>query len=249
MILSPPALPAFALHGRPGNRFPYLGSQLALRLRGDRVTLNGSTVSQWTDLSGNGRHYSQGVASRQPTWAASAINGRAGLTFDGSNNILTGTAFTALSGVGSAEVFVVMQLAADPPAAGFGGCWQIGSAAAFSDLVPYSVDGKTYCGIFSTTRQTVGALGAGFYASPRIVSAYSAASDWRFFVDGTQQYSTGTNTYGVGTTTAIGGDPDESAIRLAGTIAEVLVFAPKLSGTQRRAVLAYLGARYGITVP
>lgn len=51
----------------------FLGSRLALWLDADdfsTITLNGSTVSQWRDKSGNGRHVSQNNASAQPEFAA-----------------------------------------------------------------------------------------------------------------------------------------------------------------------------------
>lgn len=39
------------------------------------ITLNGATVSQWNDLSGNGRHATQATAANQPAWGARKVNG------------------------------------------------------------------------------------------------------------------------------------------------------------------------------
>lgn len=50
------------------------------------ITLNGSTVSAWADQSGNGNHFSQGTAAKQPTYNTNALNGIATLLFDGSND-------------------------------------------------------------------------------------------------------------------------------------------------------------------
>lgn len=50
------------------------------------ITLNGSTVSQWNDKSGNSRHASQGTAANQPTYTASGLNGKPVVTFDGSDD-------------------------------------------------------------------------------------------------------------------------------------------------------------------
>lgn len=52
------------------------------------VTLNGSTVSQWDDKSGNTRNISQGSASQQPTWNSTGLNGMPTVVFNGSNDIL-----------------------------------------------------------------------------------------------------------------------------------------------------------------
>jgi hypothetical protein len=49
------------------------------------ITLNGSTVSQWDDKSGNGRNASQATASFQPTYLATGFNGRPTLRTDGSD--------------------------------------------------------------------------------------------------------------------------------------------------------------------
>ncbi|MFM6579432.1 MAG: hypothetical protein ACKPIX_07645 [Dolichospermum sp.] len=46
------------------------------------ITLNGSTVSQWNDKSGNGRHVSQSTAARQPTLIGNRIQ------FDGSRFLI-----------------------------------------------------------------------------------------------------------------------------------------------------------------
>jgi len=56
-----------------------LGADLALWLDADdasTITLNGSTVSQWDDKSGNNRNHVQAVASRQPPLIAAAIGGK-----------------------------------------------------------------------------------------------------------------------------------------------------------------------------
>jgi hypothetical protein len=69
-----------------------LGSALALWLdAGDAstITLNGSTVSQWNDKSGNGRNASQATAANQPTYTPSGLNGKPVLTFDGSDDFLS----------------------------------------------------------------------------------------------------------------------------------------------------------------
>lgn len=228
-----------------------LGGGLALWLRADKgITYGvGAKVAGWADQSGHGRNFAQAIAGRQPVQTDAYVGARQAVVFDGSDDILTAASgtFSGLAATGSAEVFIVCKTAADPPVVGFGGCWQLGSPAASTDHLPYT-DGNTYCGIFSTARKTVGALGAGHYASPRVVQVYSAAADWRYSTNGVQRYSTATNTFGVGTTTAVGGDPDETAIRMAGGVAEVIVCAPVLSAVSRARVLHYLGWRYGIAI-
>ena len=67
-----------------------LGADLALWLDAedtDSITLNGSTVSQWDDKSGNNRNASQATASQQPTYLPTGFNGKPTVETDG-NDIL-----------------------------------------------------------------------------------------------------------------------------------------------------------------
>jgi hypothetical protein len=90
-----------------------LGSALALWLDADdasTIVLNGSTVSQWSDKSGNGRNATQAIAASQPTRTLSGLNGKTVLTFDGMDDFLNaGTTSTwnfLHNGSSSAVAFV-----------------------------------------------------------------------------------------------------------------------------------------------
>ena len=50
------------------------------------VVHSSNSVSQWNDKSGNGRHATQTTASDRPTLQAGALNSKAVLRFDGSND-------------------------------------------------------------------------------------------------------------------------------------------------------------------
>lgn len=76
----------------PGATFSPAALQgLALWLVGDRspVTLNGNTISQWNDFSGNGNHAAQGTAANQPAYAPGGMNGLPAADFDNANDLLT----------------------------------------------------------------------------------------------------------------------------------------------------------------
>lgn len=51
------------------------------------VTLNGSTVSEWRDKSGNGRNFAQSTAAAQPVYTTAGQNGRNCLTFDAARRL------------------------------------------------------------------------------------------------------------------------------------------------------------------
>lgn len=52
------------------------------------IVLNGSTVSQWKDKSGNSIHANQANATNQPTYSEAGLNGKPTISFDGSNDFL-----------------------------------------------------------------------------------------------------------------------------------------------------------------
>jgi hypothetical protein len=52
------------------------------------VVLNGSTASQWTDLSGSGNNATQATSANQPTLQTNVINGLPALSFDGSTDFM-----------------------------------------------------------------------------------------------------------------------------------------------------------------
>jgi hypothetical protein len=75
-----------------------LGADLALWLDADdasTITLNGSTVAQWDDKSGNGKHMVQATASAQPTYTTTlSAHGRNVVGGDGTKFMDAANAFT-----------------------------------------------------------------------------------------------------------------------------------------------------------
>jgi len=79
-----------------------LGASLALWLDAEdtaSITLNGSTVSQWDDKSGNDRHVSQATAAAQPSYQTTGLNGKPALAWGAVANskFLKATAVTNYS--------------------------------------------------------------------------------------------------------------------------------------------------------
>lgn len=72
------------------------------------ITLNGSTVSQWADKSGNSRNFSQATASNQPTYNATGLNSKPTLTADTTKFLVANA--TGFSGGPSLWVIVVATM-------------------------------------------------------------------------------------------------------------------------------------------
>jgi hypothetical protein len=100
-----------ATFGRPWTPAA-LGSALALWLDADdaaTITLNGSTVSQWNDKSGNARNVSQATSANQPTRTASGLNGKPVLTFDGADWLFNANPGALLRNVAGGTVAAVLN--------------------------------------------------------------------------------------------------------------------------------------------
>lgn len=71
---------------------------------------NGASVSSWTDESGNGNHAVQGDGTKQPVFTAvGSMNGFPSVTFDGSNDILSTSAISALDNNDQVAWYVVYK--------------------------------------------------------------------------------------------------------------------------------------------
>ncbi|MCH2609359.1 MAG: Ig-like domain-containing protein, partial [Pedosphaera sp.] len=88
--------------------YPALG--LRLWLDGSSVTQEASKVSAWADRTPFGHDTSQAEAGQQPAFHSEGINGQPGVVFDGSDDILSGTANGAtLLDSTAASLFLVMK--------------------------------------------------------------------------------------------------------------------------------------------
>lgn len=230
-----------------------LGSALMSWHRGDLgVTLNGSTVSEWADQSGNAHTFSQGVAANQPTYVASDSNfgGQSSVQFLGTNDKLdhtaTWTAPTAL------DLFCVLLVVNDPGtgvAATGSGPFQMGSwsPGTLSALYTHS-DGDVYMGAGSTTRKTTAFDPApGLITVKHALRMISVAGEWTMEINGTQRYTTATNTVGWDTTPILGASDLATDWFFVGRIAELITMNAKASAAQLADIEAYLSARYGVT--
>jgi len=78
------------------NKFlPTRISACKLWLTADRsaLILNGSTIAQINDLSGQSNHFTQGTAINQPTLTVAGQNGLNVMTFDNGNDVLDNTSY------------------------------------------------------------------------------------------------------------------------------------------------------------
>lgn len=83
-------------------------------LRADTVTSSGGLISQFTDKSGNGRHFTQSTGSKKPTLQTDS-NGRAYALADGGDDGMVCSAFGAMNAI---TAFFVLRSVTTPASTG-----------------------------------------------------------------------------------------------------------------------------------
>ena len=109
---------AFVQTPLAGAQIPWTPAEISTSLWFDAsvsssVSLSGTSVTQWNDLSGNNRHVSQSSAGSQPTYNSTGSDGKGTITFDGSNDILF-TAACGASGLTSVSMITVFRMVSFP---------------------------------------------------------------------------------------------------------------------------------------
>ena len=203
------------------------------------VTLNGSTVSQWSDKSGNGFDAVQATATSQPTYNATTYNNKPALVFDGVDDILRTSSAIGVSGSNPRTFAFVARI----PGAPRGSVIQVGTQTnlrAFgrdyggtgilyhwaSDL-PWSV--PTIAANYQELMQSTGSVSSGYRNGSLIASGNYALNTFNSIL-----YLGGRSL------------PDFSST-FYGTIvfAEVLVFLKVLSTEERQQLEGYFAWKWG----
>jgi hypothetical protein len=210
------------------------------------VTADGDKIGKASDKSGNARHFTQADNDRRASYETNVINGLAAGEFGHSVATTASLVGPDISSLTEGEAFVVIKAEADPPGDPPGnGLWHLGSASS-SSHVPYA-DATIYDAFGTTARKTTGDPATAL-TSWRLYNAVSASGEWTSFIDGTQHYTTGTNTVGFTNAPRLGGSFDSASYYWVGQIAEFILFSSKLSGTDKTNLEAYFASRYGLTI-
>jgi hypothetical protein len=219
------------------------------------LTFNASTVSEWRDLSGNGRHFAQGTAGSQP--GTSTLNGRRVLSASGAS-FMTGNAasLNVLRNVGGGTLIVVGSLGSGDQQnlAQISSGTNAGQARLALARVIAAIGGL---GIAGRRLDADSFAGAGYSAGTGS-NVYTgildyANSDAFTFAGGTQQasntsFQTNGNTSDTDSLgTSVFGTPTGANL-CTGTLAEVLLWPRVLTTAERQRVERHLGRKWGITV-
>jgi len=233
---------------------------LAVWVRSDlSTTMNGSTVSGWADMSGEGNNFAQATASLQPALTANGIGGRPGISFDGTSDQINGPSFYGLlSDPADWTIFA---------AVGSGWTWGPSIYAYYGRGVVGAPVGLGSWFYASVTSEAGPGFGVGYWDNPAlthrigyedsasegenvVLSFVSDSSNLTTSVNGSAGSTTAGGGPGVGSsaTTLQIGKGNGNLLYWDGSISEVLIFDGTLSGDEIKQVEQYLGDRYNIGV-
>ena len=216
---------------------------LVLELRADDLTLaDGEPVSLWPDTSGQGNDATQPDTGRQPTYAATGMNGQPTLLFDGASDYLDVADDPTLQLPDEFTIFAVVNL--DATTSGTDDIQTVLSKeASFSNrnywLVQWDGD---WAGRVSPNTPTVDGLAAS--TDPEVLS-YRA--DGQLTLTTTGATAAG-DSYGTIDTQAaplrIGEQADDGDRHFTGAISAILLYDRALDDTERDDVTGHLADRW-----
>lgn len=194
---------------------------------------NGAAVTSWTSKATGSEVFSQATSTRQPTYVASSLNGLAGVSFDGGDEV-TGTVGRNLK---PATMFaVVTPNALDTYI--MGGVSSSGLDWKVETSGKYAINKE---GLTIISRSTsVATLSVAQIAEVQ----WKAAGTADFKVDGVDFGSSGTSTTTLTTRAVEVGSRGGGVQGWNGTINELLIYNAELTAAERDSVRGYLTERW-----
>lgn len=258
MILTRPALSG-SIHPVTGSPFGPGPDTLAnLEIWFDAYQLGGLSnndpISTLTDFSGNSRNGTGILANiSKPVYkSADGPNSRPAIRLAGNSPGQNGwfTLPDFLTGYTSGDGFVIVKLDFDPSLGADSAAPPFGDWGTAGDgYFPFNVDGVIYSDFGSTVRETT-VNPADSLTSWRTYEERSASGAWSNHLDGTQLFTTATNTVAWSTTPYVAHSVTNTKY-LLGEIAEQFFYSRILDDTtERKAVInVYLNTKYGFSLP
>jgi hypothetical protein len=196
------------------------------------ATANADPVGSWSDLSGNNRHVYSTDNTFRPTINSSkaSFNSKQVLTFDGSNDRL----ICDTSLVHPYTIFIVVETNSFPNSR-----WIAGRATNWL----MGLQGSTSLQYFANAFAGTTTITAGTPLIHMVSQISTTGTHWR---NGVAISGNINNPISVGTWSI--SDAQYGQV-VNGSIAEVIIYNKTLATDERKIVEAYLGTRYGITVP
>lgn len=227
------------------------------------ITLNGSTVSQWSDKSGNGNHAVNATASSQPTYETTGFNNRPALSFDNTDDFLgisspVGLAsnadffyaavFQMRTGAGGWRMVMGGRTAFNSFSAGLTGMPLLQRMQYASQIGVHSTDAVDtrikvdVTNIFAPTIATAGRTGGTAGNGGTVTITATGPSQASYLTTAAQTWTSAANTV-----FQIGGRQQGSTSWYDGTISECVALSRNATTDERQIVEGYLAHKWGLT--
>jgi hypothetical protein len=199
-------------------------------------------VSEWRDKSRNARHVSQATGANQPAYTVGGLNGLNVLTFDGTNDFMSNTAYSfptvySIYAVGRSSATSysrLLNVGGSTDLRGF-----LGTGSSNSNYATFFGNGTNWNDILSNTpNQSI--------ASTSILGVVkdNAVAGATPYVNGiAQNTKNGTTTTGTGFIFGKAATPEQY---WNGIIAEVIIQSSLSTNLQRLAIEGYLAHKWGL---
>lgn len=219
-----------------------LAGSLALWLDAEdtaSITLNGTTVSQWADKSGNGRNAAQSTAANQPTFATSGIFGKPSLGFDG-NDLMSGTWSPATASQATVAVVCSYGVSTTTSAAA-----SIGTNSANSGLgIGWNATFTRYNSFLWGVNE--GSLSSAFTSNPVIQIGLLSSTEVAQSFNGVLNQAAIGSPATISTAYQVGAINGVLPLSAASRVAEVVILNVSASTDNRQRLEGYLAWKWGL---
>jgi hypothetical protein len=141
-------------------------------------------------------------------------------------------------------VFLIVKADNDPGVSSAqSGLWNT-STDSNNTHYPFT-DGIIYDSTGSSARKTVGNPAAAL-TSWRVVEVVTKSGSWTYWLDGTQLFTTGTNTVSFGNNAKLG--QSVTTPFLVGYVAGMYLYSAELSAPDRAVLVSYINTRFGLSM-
>lgn len=219
------------------------------------VTASSGKVSRWADQSGNGADWVQATGAQQPTFNSSSINGKPGLTWNGSCGMSTTATFPA----GAWTVAIAFKMASTP---GSGSFYELCSlkttTPTFSEIILSNISGAyqpyTWIANNTTSPSSAGAANALDTSAHVLILTYNGGTNtstgsYTDSLDGSTQSVVVSNAVARTTTDlcSLGArltSANAVSAGFIGEIGEVNIYNTNLIGIPLSQLIAYMTSAY-----
>ena len=210
------------------------------------ITLNGTTISQWNDKSGNSRNVSQANSALQPLYTLGGLNGLNIADFDGADDVLNGLPMSNFVTNNSYSAFVV----------GLARTIATNDVNGYLNEAFYG-DAGGYVAMYLRSSNLIGAynwdgankVATNAYTPNTVVIGYSELSSGSIRIrtnGGSETATVSSNTASLAGAIQIGRNFNSNTFCLDGKIAEVIFTNAALSTTNRQLIEGYLAWKWGL---